>query len=121
MFDQTIRFVSGKSAESFCDECYFVGFLENLPEEWHLCKDCRADLTLPTVPVSFETWKSVTWRETYHEYTFEQFLADVRRQRETFLLQNPEIRQEREQFRISWQNGLREIILAQCRPISSVE
>lgn len=77
MYDQSIRFVIGTSADNFCDECYYLGFLNRMPEERHFCPDCNVSTMLTTVGISFETWKRVTTRVRYQEYSFEQFLECI--------------------------------------------
>ena len=69
-----VPFVKTDNGLKPCSECYFYGFVDNMPENNHTCPDCRIAGEVPRVEMSFEEWKE---NQEFADHTFFQFFRDV--------------------------------------------
>ena len=60
-----------------CWECYFYGYVDQMPADNHTCPNCRMDDAIPRCKVSFEEWKKHGNRPEYAEDTFSQFIKKI--------------------------------------------
>lgn len=118
--DSSVRLVPGIDINNYCEDCYFFGFADDMPEEWHTCPGCRQKNLLPTIPVSFDMWRLRTCR--YIGRTFEQFQDELKSLRDDLYDEYPDFRLEREEWNEEWEyDGLREEIMAVLHPMLATD
>lgn len=62
---------------AICWDCYFYGFVDGQPDNFHLCRNCRLEGNVPCVEVSFEEWRLCTNKEEFKRCSFQGFMKKL--------------------------------------------